>query len=66
MLIIGENISDIEVWRLREWRIHVRQIGSDVARASIADENIIPVLHRLKQPTLFTPAGRHLISELES
>lgn len=54
MLIIDENVSEIEVWRLREWGIAVRQIGPDVAAASISDENVLPILHRLKRPTFFT------------
>ena len=54
MLLIDENISEIEIWRLREWRIAVRQIGPDVAKSSIGDDNILPVLHRLKRPTFFT------------
>ena len=54
MLIIDENISEIEVWRLRERRIAVRQIGPDLARPSIGDDNILPMLHRLKRPTFFT------------
>jgi hypothetical protein len=53
MLIVDENISEVEIWRLREWRIHVRLI-SEVAFKGVADENIIPVLHRLKRPTLFS------------
>ena len=52
MLIIDENISESEVWRLREWRIPVRLI-SEVAVKSIDDENIFPILHRLKRPTFF-------------
>ncbi len=54
MLVIDESISEIEVWRLREWRIAVRVIGEDLADKSISDENILSLLHRLKQPTLFT------------
>ena len=54
MLIVDENVSEIEVWRLREWGIVVRQIGRDVAKVSAADENILPVLHRLKRPTFFS------------
>ncbi len=54
MLIIDENVSEIEVWRLREWGIAVRQIGADIAATSISDENILPILHRLKRPTFFT------------
>jgi hypothetical protein len=54
VLIIDENISEIEVWRLREWRIAVRQIGADLARPSTSDDDILPILHRLKRPTFFT------------
>ena len=54
MLVIDENISEIEVWRLREWGVAVRQIGIEVARLSISDENILPVLHRLNRPTFCT------------
>ncbi len=31
MLVIDENISEIEVWRLRERGVAVRQIGTEVA-----------------------------------
>ena len=57
MLVIDENISEIEVWRLRECGLAVRQIGPDVANQSIGDDDILPVLHRLKQPTFFTRDG---------
>lgn len=57
MLVTDENISELEVWRLREWRIHVRQIGTDVADLSVGDDDILPALHRLKQPTFFTRDG---------
>ena len=54
MLISDENISEIEVWRLHEWGIDVRQVGLDIAATGTSDENVIPVLHRLKRPTFFT------------
>jgi hypothetical protein len=54
MLLIDQNISEMEVWRLREWRIAVRVIGEEIAEKSINDENLLPVLHRLKRPTFFT------------
>ena len=54
MLVIDESISENEVWRLREWRIAVRVIGEDLADKSISDENILSLLHRLKQPSFFT------------
>ena len=54
MLIIDENISEVEVWRLRERRIAVRQIGPDLAAAGLGDDNVVPLLHHLKRPTFFT------------
>jgi hypothetical protein len=53
MLIADENISEEEIWRLREAGIPVRLIA-DVAAKSITDENVFPVLHSLKQPTFFS------------
>ena len=53
MLIADENISEEEISRLRESGIRVRLIA-DVAARSITDENIFPVLHRLKLPTFFS------------
>lgn len=35
MLLIDENVSEIEVWRLRERGLAVRQIGAEIARASL-------------------------------
>jgi hypothetical protein len=32
----------------------VRQIGYDIGRKGLQDEEILPFLHRLRQPTLFT------------
>jgi hypothetical protein len=54
MLIIDENISELEVWRLRESGIAVRQIGTEITKLGVTDENIIAVLHQLKRPTFFT------------
>ena len=53
MLITDENISEAEIWRLREGGTRLRTI-SDVAIKSIQDDNIVSLLHRLKLPTLFT------------
>jgi hypothetical protein len=54
MLIADENVSENEIWRLREAGFAVRVIGQDVAVSSVSDENILPVLRRLKKPTFFT------------
>ena len=55
----GVNLLDANIPReqrdlLRAWGIHCRIIGQDIACSNIGDDNIIVLLHRLKQPTLFT------------
>jgi hypothetical protein len=52
--ILDEDIVDPVVVQLRAWRIRVRKIGPDVGRHGMTDVEILPLLHRLKQPTLFT------------
>ncbi len=55
MYILDENISLDEKDRLLARRVHVRQIGAEVGRLGMKDINeIIPLLHTLRQPTLFT------------
>ncbi len=57
MFILDENISESEVWRLREAGLAVRVIGVELGEKSDADEQLIPLLHTLKQPTFFTRDG---------
>ena len=55
MTILDHNIPQVQVERLRRFRIHFRQIGYDVGRPEWDDEQeILHYLHRVKQPTLFT------------
>src|SRR3989442_1704092 len=54
MNILDENIIASQRQRLRSWRIPVKQIGVDIARKGLQDEEIIPFLHQLRQPTFFT------------
>lgn len=55
MNILDENISLEEKYRLLARRVHVRQIGAEVGRLGMKDiDEIIPLLHTLPQPTLFT------------
>jgi hypothetical protein len=54
MLVLDENLPEGQrLWR-RKWRIRFRVIGLDVASSGTKDENLIPVLHRLANPTFFT------------
>lgn len=67
MNVLDENIIVPERERLREWRIHFRSVGEEVGRLGMKDQNeIIPLLHALRQPTFFSrdhgfyrPALRH-------
>lgn len=54
MNLLDENIPLEQRDLLRAWGIRCRVIGQDIAELSIADDNILVLLHRLKQPTLFT------------
>lgn len=54
MNILDENIIESQWQLLRRWRIPVRQIGEDIARKGIKDEEILPFLHQLPRPTFFT------------
>ncbi|MDA1275984.1 MAG: hypothetical protein O2960_18365 [Verrucomicrobia bacterium] len=39
---------------MRDWGFHVRVIGVELAPLGIKDDNLLPHLHRLSQPTFFT------------
>jgi len=52
--LLDENIPLDQRDILRAWGIRCRVIGQDIAPLSIADDNIIVLLQRLKQPTFFT------------
>jgi hypothetical protein len=52
--LLDENIPLDQRDLLRAWGIRCRVVGQDIARLSIADDNLIVLLHRLKQPTFFT------------
>ena len=54
MNLLDEQVRADQRLLLAQWRIPFRQIGKDIAAPGIKDENIIPFLHRLKRPTLFT------------
>ena len=54
MIIIDENLPELETSRLRDWGIRVRVVGVEIARLGIKDDQIIPLLHRLRGATFFT------------
>ena len=54
MNLLDENIPLEQRDLLRARGVRCRVIGQDLAELSIGDDNILVLLHRLKQPTLFT------------
>ena len=54
MNLLDENIRDDQRVLLWRWRIPFRQIGKEISRADTHDDKLLPLLHRLKRPTLFT------------
>ena len=54
MNILDENILNNQRQLLRSWRIQVRQIGHDIGRKGLQDEEIIGLLLRLHCSTFFT------------
>ena len=52
--VLDENILESQRQLLRGWRIPVRQIGHELGRKGMQDEEIIPLLLRLRRPTLYT------------
>ena len=54
MNIIDENIIESQRQLLLSWGIHIRQIGHEIFKKGIKDDNIIVSLHQLKQVTFFS------------
>ncbi len=54
MLVLDENLPAGQRELLRERRIRFRVIGVDIAPSGTKDENLIPFLHRLPNPTFFS------------
>jgi hypothetical protein len=52
--ILDENVLKNQRQILQSWRISIRQIGYDVGRKGMKDDEIIPFLHSLRRPTFFT------------
>jgi len=55
MNVLDENIPADQRELLQRWRVRTRQIGHDVGRQGMKDEDeIIPLLMQLSRPTFFT------------
>ncbi len=54
MNILDENVPENQRAILRKQRVAVRQIGQDLGRDGMKDDEIFPLLHKLNRPTFFT------------
>ena len=54
MNVLDENILESQRQTLRNWRIRVRQIGKDVGRRGMKDDELIPFLLDQRRSTFFT------------
>jgi hypothetical protein len=52
--VLDENIPRDQSDLLRQWGIRCRSISRDLGCQGIQDDNIVPLLLRLKQPTFLT------------
>ncbi|SRR5260370_23403788 len=57
MNILDENVADSQQSLLRKKRVRLRQIGQDLGRKGMKDDELIPLLHQLDRPTFFTLDG---------
>ena len=54
MNVLDENIVESQRQLLRNWGIPVRQIGFELGRKGMADEELIPFLLTIRKSTLLT------------
>ncbi len=54
MIVLDENFPESQRQLLRSWRIAIRQIGDEVGHKGMKDQEIIPLLLRLRRPTFCT------------
>ena len=54
MIVLDENYPREQREILRAWRIAVKQIGFEVGRAGMKDDELFPLLIQLPRPTFFT------------
>jgi hypothetical protein len=52
--LLDENIPLDQRDVLRAWGVHCRVVGQDIAQLSLGDDNILVLLHHLKQSAFFT------------
>jgi hypothetical protein len=54
VIILDENFPESQRQLLRGWRVPIRQIGYEVGRKGMQDDEIIPFVLQRRRTTLFT------------
>ncbi len=54
MIVLDENFPESQRQLLKSWRIRVRQIGYEIGRKGLKDDEIIPELLKLPRLTFFS------------
>ncbi len=57
MNVLDESVPESQRALLQSRRVAVRQIGHDLGRRGLSDQEIITLLHQLDRPTFFTLDG---------
>jgi hypothetical protein len=52
--ILDENLPKNQRQLLESWRVRVRQLGYNIGRRGMQDEEIVPLLLQQRRPTFFT------------
>jgi hypothetical protein len=51
VIVLDENVFESQSAELRRRRVHLCQIGCDIGRKGMKDDEIIPLLRSLRRPT---------------
>lgn len=54
MIVLDENFPESQRQLLRGWRFRIHQVGYELGRKGLKDNEIIPLLLQLRSPTFFS------------
>jgi hypothetical protein len=54
VLVLDENVFESQRYELLRRRLHLCQIGRDIGRKGMKDDEIIPLLRTLRRPTFIS------------
>jgi len=54
VIVLDENVFESQRLQLRSWRVHLCQIGHDLGRKGMQDDEIVTLLRTLRRPSFFS------------